>query len=242
VIVRRLCAACRSLSRSGRVRYIRADRVAVFCVLLRLARRRRPVRLGGGPLCGLASGRWRRRPVGLCGLAGGRRPVGLGRPPLRPRRLRRPRSLRRLGRYRWGIGDFRSGLRFGFRLFRRNGLGRRVASANGRLLRRGLIAFHQIRRYSRLRARHALREHWLAIALQLFLGAENVRGKRLGGIELPTGRASTEPEYQRKHRTGAKQRSEASRRHPLSPCRSRRSVRSTPRRGSVRPPVFADQR
>ena len=95
---------------------------------------------------------------------------------------------RRTSNFWLGLG-FR--LRLGHRFCR---LYRGITVFRGRLRRR-LVTFHQIRGHAGLGAGDAVRKQRLAIALNLFLGAEHVCGQQLGRIELTTRRTTNEQQH-----------------------------------------------
>ncbi len=161
------------------------------------------------PLVMIAGAR-RCRPSCLCGLSDGGAgqadcagcPAGGGAD---RRRLPVPNGIVRLRRRRACHLRLGFRLRLGF-LGSRCGLGCGVTGFRRHRLRRRLIALHQIRRHAGLRSRHALGKERLAVAGQLFLGVEHVRGNDFGRIELATRRARAERKQQCKRRTDANQR------------------------------------
>ncbi len=105
-------------------------------------------------------------------------------------RRRRRRTHNRGLRFWFGLGFWR-GCRW---------VGRGVSDVGGPLRRR-LIAFYQVRRHTRFRARHSRGKKRLAVARKLFLGVEYVGIQHFRRVELTARRTTAEHEYKRKRRT-----------------------------------------
>jgi hypothetical protein len=179
--------------------------------------------------------RRRRRPIRLrrlrrCGRPGRLRGRRRCRSLLIPDRVTRRSRTRRGSRRRSRNLRPRFWLRLGYsclltrncRLGCRRRLGRSVIVLHSGRLGRRLIALYQIRRHAGLRARHAIREQRLALALQFFLGLEYIRREDFGRVELTARRTSAEHEERRQRKAGSHNRGRRSRAHRFSPCRPHR--------------------
>jgi hypothetical protein len=102
---------------------------------------------------------------------------------------------------RWRTRNFRLGFRLRFGLGRRCRLFCSDITVVRGLLRRRLVAFHQIRRHASLGAWDAVRKQWFAVALQLLFGAERVRGQQFRRVELTARRTASEHYHDGERRT-----------------------------------------